>query len=256
MSRQQLEERLQDAACALMMYRLMEAEGSRMRRRMELLEQDPAFAVPEELDRRCMALIHRHFARQRAAAAGKLALRAARYISVAITVMALLFTTAFAAFEQVRLGTLNLLMEVADYKTKLTMVSGTPEREEEEVVTLRRYRLPAVPEGFRLETMEESPFESFVLYAEGDHRSVSVLVTDGDCEAYLDTEDAEVENLVIHGYPGLFVKKSIAVTETEQTERLIAFWGDTDHDLFVQITTVGVEEELFWSMVDQTIYAE
>ena len=69
--RERLQDRYEDALFALLMDDIATMESKKAEEENERLQNDPSAAVPEDLDRRCMQLIHRHFAKQKARAAGR-----------------------------------------------------------------------------------------------------------------------------------------------------------------------------------------
>lgn len=70
-SREQLQEKYEDALFALMMNYVTEAEGKRLRAENEALKQDPTAQVPEHLDQRCLQTIRQSFLKKKVFAAIK-----------------------------------------------------------------------------------------------------------------------------------------------------------------------------------------
>lgn len=64
-TREQLQEEYEDALFALLMYDVAELEGRRAEEENERLRNDPNARVPEDLDRKCLQLINRHFLRKK-----------------------------------------------------------------------------------------------------------------------------------------------------------------------------------------------
>lgn len=64
-TREQLQEEYEDALFALLMYDVAELEGRRAAEENERLLNDPNARVPEDLDRKCLQLINRHFLRKK-----------------------------------------------------------------------------------------------------------------------------------------------------------------------------------------------
>ena len=62
--RKRLLDNYEDALFALMMDELAEQEGQRLLEENERLKQDPAAAIPEDVDKRCLKTIKRTFARK------------------------------------------------------------------------------------------------------------------------------------------------------------------------------------------------
>lgn len=64
-TREQLQEEYEDALFSLLMYDVAELEGRRAEEENERLLSDPNARVPEDLDRKCLQLINRHFLRKK-----------------------------------------------------------------------------------------------------------------------------------------------------------------------------------------------
>lgn len=64
-TREQQQEKYEDALFALLMYDVAELEGRRAEEENERLRNDPNARVPEDLDRKCLQLINRHFLKKK-----------------------------------------------------------------------------------------------------------------------------------------------------------------------------------------------
>lgn len=64
-TREQLQEEYEDALFALLMYDVAELEGRHAEEENERLLNDPNARVPEDLDRKCLQLINRHFMKKK-----------------------------------------------------------------------------------------------------------------------------------------------------------------------------------------------
>ena len=111
-NREKLRENYEDSVLALLMDEFAESEGKRYMEENERLRQDPSAAVPEDVERRVLQLIHREFAKKNRAHTGKKLLRFLARIAIAAIFAALLFGAAFALSDTVRAGTLNFLMQM------------------------------------------------------------------------------------------------------------------------------------------------
>ena len=118
--REQIVENCEDAFMALFMADVAEYEGKQYLEENEQLKNDETFVVPSELDRRCLRTIRKAERKKRMRCSGKKAYSIFSKISVAAVIVLALFTSAYAAFPEVRVSTLNLLIEVSDIATKFT----------------------------------------------------------------------------------------------------------------------------------------
>lgn len=255
--REQMQENFEDALFALLMDEFAEREGRRLLEENERLKADPAAAVPPEIDRRCLRTIRQAAARDRRSAAGRRAYRVFRQAAMVIAVATLLFVTAFAAFPEVRSRTLELIIEISDGTVSLTMEDETASPEDTERVSdassapeegiLRGYRIPAAPEGFVLDTAKDGRISSLVRYLDADGATLSFEILAADDMIYtVDTRDAQVTPITIHGGTGLLIEREGSVTIT---------WGDTKHASFVTILSDALSVEQLTALADEVVYA-
>lgn len=106
-NRETRKEQYEDALFALLMDDMAQEDGEELLRLNEQLKQDPGAAVPEAVQRRCER-VRRRTARW----LGRLLLAAILGV--------LLFTAAFAFSEDMRVATLNAVLEVMDNRTRIT----------------------------------------------------------------------------------------------------------------------------------------
>ena len=111
---EQLVENYENALFELLMEGVIEREGEQIEK-----ENDPDFAIPPELDKRCMASIKKACRKRRSGRFGRKAYPVLSKVAVVVLVVLVLFTSAYAAFPNVRASTLNLLIEVSDIATEL-----------------------------------------------------------------------------------------------------------------------------------------
>lgn len=199
--REQLQDQYEDALFALLMDDIAAIEGQKAEEENRRLQNDPSAAVPEDLDRRCMQLIHRHFAKQKARAAGRFTVKAIKRVAMAAGIVAILFTTAFAASETVRVHTLNLMIEVFETNTEFRF-SASPKD------TPLELNVGWLPDGYSLVDQGNNGLEIWYDYqnAANDYLTIDCQKTDG-LTANIDTENANVEYIQIQGSKAMLVKK-------------------------------------------------
>lgn len=218
--REQLQDRYEDALFALLMDDIATIEGQKAEEENRRLQSDPSAAVPEELDRRCIQLIRRHSAKQKARAAGRFTVRAIKRVAMAAGIAAILFTTAFAASETVRVHTLNLMVQVFETNTEFRF-SGSSEQ------TLLQLNVGWLPDGYSLIDQGKDSVEVWYDYqnAAKDYLTINCCQTDG-LVASIDTEDADVEYIQIQGSKAMLVQKG---TESQLV------WSANQNSVFVGI---------------------
>lgn len=249
--RDELRERYEDALFAFLMEDVIETEGKKMLEENERLKQDPLAAVPEAVDYRCIQTIKRGFAKERRHTVGRITYRVLNRVAMIAVICALLFVTAFAASSEIRSKTINLLIEVSDTFSTLTLRESqmTPNQTDfsdlstETMNLLCGYHFPNVPEGFTVEYQGGGQSSGYIQYINADGATILFdifEISDGD-EYIIDTEDAELTNMRIHGYEGLLVEKQNEFDSGIVVNSIDVVWGDTDQSKFILIRGYNVD---------------
>lgn len=252
--REQLQEAYEDALFALLMEDVIEAEGNRLLEENERLKCDPSAAVPEEVNERCLKTIHRAYGQHRRTETGKQVGRSFTKIfsraAVVVVICMLLFTVAYAVSPELRVATLNLLIDVSDVNTILSVqnddkpqTSYDTSEAAQAVYEQFGYRIPEMPEGFALTEELVLNTASTLKYVNPDNASIIFTLTRTFGGGYgVDTEDAQrVEKISVNGADGLLIAKDNWIRIT---------WTNTDQNIFVSIIATGVNENLLWSIID------
>ena len=217
----------------------------------ERLKQDPLAAVPEAVDYRCIQTIKRGFAKERRHTVGRITYRVLNRVAMIAVMCALLFVTAFAASSEIRSKTINLLIEVSDTFSTLTLRESqmAPNQTDfsdlstETMNLLCGYHFPNVPEGFTVEYQGGGQSSGYIQYINADGATILFdifEISDGD-EYIIDTEDAELTNMRIHGYEGLLVEKQNEFDSGIVVNSIDVVWGDTDQSKFILIRGYNVD---------------
>ena len=232
MKDEQLQEQYEDALFALLMDELAKRQGAEYSRENEALKQDAAFAVPERTYQRCLRVIRRGFAGRRFKKAGKIALLAIRKLSVAVFTLLVLFGAAIAASPRLQSSTLRFLVY---FDAKGTTIEARPEENAAYVPdgTLK-VQVGWIPDGFALTEEWEAEIGFEYTYRSADDRCVYVNVSGGVGTASIDTEDAQVTDIEIHGCYGIM---------SEKPGQCIIMWADQEHDCVVIVGGEGVDRE-------------
>ena len=254
---EELRDNYEDALFALLMDEFAEREGERLLEENERLKLDPDIVISDELDKRCIKTIDRTFAKGKRRKVKYAAYRMISRVAVAVLAVVVLFGTAYAAFPEVRIRTLNLIIELSDQAASLTLERANNSMQNDDGAsaelnedgTLRGYRLPEIPEGFELEYDSNTSVSTRIRYtnAYGISIGFSVIAARGTA-LNVDTENAEeVKNISIHGYSGLLVKKGEGIDIT---------WADTDQNNFIMISCDGLDEETVWGYAEIMEYVK
>ena len=263
-NREQLWEDYEEARFALLMDALAEAEGEEALRLSEALNRDPEGALPPEVDRRCEAVIREAFVQRRLHATGRTAVRWLTKVLVAAMLGAVMFAAAFALSEDVRVATLNAVIEVMDDRTQITFegaggdAGGTaaPPAEgtaaEDGLEYHYNIALEWVPEGFELEGGIEggSDLVSYLSPVDG-LLEVSVTPYSQSSVYNLNTEGCTKREITVQGHPA-----TLYVTGEEMLQKayhengltniwseMMIYWIDENNRVIVQINATNLTEE-------------
>lgn len=263
-NREQLWEDYEEARFALLMDALAEAEGEEALRLSEALNRDPEGALPPEVDRRCEAVIHEAFVQRRLHATGRTAVRWLTKVLVAAMLGAVMFAAAFALSEDVRVATLNAVIEVMDDRTQITFegaggdAGGTaaPPAEgtaaEDGLEYHYNIALEWVPEGFELEGGSEADggMVNYLSPVDG-LLAVSVISYSENSVLNLNTEDCTKREITVQGHPA-----TLYVTGEEMLQKayhengltniwseMMIYWIDENNRNIVIIDATNLTEE-------------
>lgn len=262
-NREQLWEDYEEARFALLMDALAEAEGEEALRLSKALNRDPEGALPPEVDRRCEAVIREAFVQRRLHATGRTAVRWLTKVLVAAMLGAVMFAAAFALSEDVRVATLNAVIEVMDDRTQITFegaggdAGGTaaPPAEgtaaEDGLEYHYNIALEWVPEGFELEGGIEggSDLVSYLSPVDG-LLEVSVTPYSQSSVYNLNTEGCTKQEITVQGHPAeLYVtgeemlQKRFSMTGFDIWSDMMIYWIDENNRVIVQIDATNLTEE-------------
>lgn len=262
-NRERLWEDYEEARFALLMDALAEAEGEEALRLSKALNRDPEGALPPEVDRRCEAVIREAFVQRRLHATGRTAVRWLTKVLVAAMLGAVMFAAAFALSEDVRVATLNAVIEVMDDRTQITFegaggdTGGTaaPPAEgtaaEDGLEYHYNIALEWVPEGFELEGGIEggSDLVSYLSPVDG-LLEVSVTPYSQSSVYNLNTEGCTKQEITVQGHPAeLYVtgeemlQKRFSMTGFDIWSDMMIYWIDENNRVIVQIDATNLTEE-------------
>lgn len=171
---EKLLENYEDALFALMMDQVAEEEGKQLLKENELLSENPDAAIPVDVDKQCRKAIQRAFAKDQRRSVAQISYRVLNKVALVALIAGLLFTTVYAAFPDVRIKTLNLLIEASDVATSLTLGAGG------DSTALTReffgYDLSAIPEGFSVVYDGTDDRSAWIAYENGDGATIDLSV--------------------------------------------------------------------------------
>lgn len=216
---EELHENLEDAVFSMLMYELAEQEGERL---LAEDDMDNTVVIPKDLDARCRNVIHREFARRKrrstAKAVTKTVRKATSTLAMLVLIVSALAVSAFAAFPSVRVELLEVLIEISDVSSKLSIVDKNNPAEpvpdniqdEDAPETVLGYSMPLLPEGLHFEDMrlsEDGLGARIRYYSADDARMVNITIRTQQA-INVDTENADcIEQITINGFDGLLVEE-------------------------------------------------
>lgn len=238
---EKLVERYEDALFALLMDEVASQEGAQAIELNERLNADPRAAVPSQLQHKCEKTIRNAFAKQNMIRARRGAVRIFQRISVAVMVIVLLLTTAFAMSEPFRRMTLNALLAVEEqysmirFEEEQTVPPDVPL--DEEVEYHYNIGLEWVPDGYRLVDGYAFKDGSGDVYYQNDaEHEFEVMVTrySSGLTYQYDTEDAAIEYIEVQGKQAQLVTKEFDDTPevSPYTRRMIIWLDDQKQAVF------------------------
>lgn len=265
-NREQLWEDYEEARFALLMDALAEAEGEEALRLSEALNRDPEGALPPEVDRRCEAVIREAFVQRRLHATGRTAVRWLTKVLVAAMLGAVMFAAAFALSEDVRVATLNAVIEVMDDRTQITFESAdgdagetaAPPAEgtaaEDGLEYHYNIALEWVPEGYKVEGgwSPESGYCDEVRYTNEIGLPLSVNITryDAGLVYTFDTEDRAQKAVEVQGRQATLystnegkLRSLYEGFDVEVWSDLTVFWKDDETQSLWLIDAINLTEE-------------
>lgn len=211
--REELEEAYEDAYFELLMDEVAEMEGAYWEEVRKELENDPAAAMPESVERRCVQTIKRCFARQRRQKNLRIAKRVLNRIAVFVAMASVLFTTVLAVSEDARVAAANLLITVNERYTEFHMdPDGTHDKFEnvptDEILDgdyFSKIRIGWLPEGFSY--LNGIP-DKMLTFENDKGLSIGIDYYKGISILQVDTEDADgTEYIKINGHQAMKVIK-------------------------------------------------
>jgi len=243
MSHEKLLENYEDALFALLMEQVAEEEGALLYEQNETLKLNAEAAVPESIDRKCRMIIARSFNVRRLKEAGRIITKAFNKVAVICFVSLMLYSATYAVVPEVRIKTLNLLIEVSNVATSLSFGnSGDSTTGSEPYNEYYGYDLGVIPKGFALTGEGHDSRLTWVEYT--DKNGANIYLRFGGSLSLInnvDTEDADsVEQIWVRGYEGLLVEKEGSIQ--------IA-WADLGQEIFINVYCKGIDKESFIMIV-------
>ena len=249
--------RYEDDILAFLMDGMLEEEGRALLEENERLNADPAAAIPAELDERCRALLRSAFPDEPLKKPERVTWKIMKRVLIAAVIAATLFATAYAAVPEFRAGVLNFWTEVKEIGTFFHFFSSG---EDTPAPTLASssplivkdgmpFEFSYVPEGYELLRREmrdhgENGISYYCSYGypndDANNYFFHIMPTPGGTNLFVDTEDAVVTELEIHGFEGYLIQKTDSLSGRECVDYL---WFDLENELTFCYSSIGIPLE-------------
>lgn len=225
---EQLREQYEDALFAMMMGALASREGEKALEENKRLQDDPDAAVPGQIDRKCMQTIRSHFRKNHMRKAGRTARKALGIAAMVFGIFSALFVGAFAMSEDVRLGTMNLVVKTFSGNTDFYFAPFTNDK-------IPQIKAGWVPEGFILNSEGSNEMSSWFVYGNDKGQYIRGRYTIGDGQILsLDTEEVNVKHVQIGISEATLINKDGKVQ---------IVWANIEDNGFITIFSDGLSEE-------------
>lgn len=222
-NRQQARE---EALFVLLMEQVARQQDLQARQLGRALEEDPEAALSPALQQRCMQTLRRGFRRRDRQAAGRTTRRVMSRVAVAVLAAVLCLTAAFAVSPTLRSKALHWAAKVFPTHTELRLNPDAAPANGQTYEPVVNW----LPVGLTLEEQRSDCGFSNYHYTDSDGcwLDVELLLFSSGGVMSLDTENADVRETVISGYPAITIHKegvSVAACTLEDLNAILLVTG-------------------------------
>lgn len=217
---EKLQERYEDALFAIMMDELASSLGQEAFEENERLKADPTASVPEQIEKKCLQTIRNHYRRATIKKVGRVTLGAFGKMAMIFGVACALFVGAFATSENVRIATMNLVVETFGESTDFYFAPVSDN-------AIPQIKAGWLPEGLELVDENKNEMSSWFICKGKDAQYIQGTYYVGDGQLVsVDTENADVSYIPLHD-----VEATLAIKE----DKLHIVWATADKSGFIDI---------------------
>jgi len=241
--RKQLVEQYENAAMELLMDEYAQADGESLwQDYCAVQSRGDAPEIPEALDQACMRGIRAYFEKEKRHARLK---QTMRRICIAACVSILLVAasaTLVMSVEALRVPTLNYLLTHFDSFAMLSFseeAKGWVEDNERIMESIGHL----IPDGYEVELDSPSYYGSVCLVYKNDQgHIISFVAVSMDGSLSVNTENAEVETVIINGYPGMYI-------EYIEKDSCQVVWSNVEQKRTYCLYASALDSKLLWQIV-------
>lgn len=216
----------EEALFVLLMEQVARQQDRQARQLGRALEEDPEAALSPALQQRCMQTLRRGFRRRDRQAAGRTTRRVMSRVAVAVLAAVLCLTAAFAVSPTLRGKALHWAAKVFPTHTELRLNPDAAPANGQTYEPVVNW----LPVGLTLEEQRSDCGFSNYHYTDSDGcwLDVELLLFSSGGAMSLDTENADVRETVISGYPAITIHKegvSVAACTLEDLNAILLVTG-------------------------------
>lgn len=248
--KERLYQQYEDAFFTLLMNEVAEDEGNALLQKNEQLLADERAAVPERLHRRCLRTIEKSEQKAKLHRAAKKTARVLNRVAMLLLIPILLYGVAFAASENVRVKTLNFLIEELDVGTRYVFQNEDAANADADAILNRVMQVvqETVPADYTLVSQHTSSKSADCFFTNKWNEEVSVSVfflADRDTTITLDTEDAQTEISIIGN-------QSVTVIQKENRYQLA--WLNSEEQAMYAISGTLETQQIIEHIANEILY--
>ena len=247
----ELLEQYEDALMALLMDEYAEANGAQLLEEYEKAERNGAISdVPEKLDKKCMDLIQRSYAKQRMRVRlGSIVETSKRLASISLVILGLCSVLVISV-EAIRTPVVNYIIKhyeqltTIDFDNSGSNSTTTPTEEINEPQPMDRSKSPLVgmiSDSYNLVRISDKGARGLTcFYEDKEGNTISFAVTPAEGMLNVDTENATVTDVKLRGHSGMLIEK----------DGYKIVWFDANVGIFFQLRTTGLNHGELWSLAE------
>lgn len=250
-NQEKLFEKYEDALFELLMDEVAQVEGEKALHLNEQLMADPNAELPETLQRRCERTIRSFFFKQRIKKGFRVTGKIMQQVSVIMMIVGLLFTSAFALSEDIRIATLNTIIQVFDNRTRITFESSASRNGTGDSNYNCGITLDWLPEGYEFETGESNRSGDYVSFVSPKDGLIEVSVSpyDEGLVYNVNTEDCTMHSIAVHGLSANLYIVNEGMLHKRYADMphiwsdMTIYWIDADNQLIVHVSATNLDED-------------
>lgn len=228
----ELQERYEDALFALMMDEYLRVQGQKALEENKRLKESLSHTISNGINEKIKKLILHRFSSQKMRLTRKKFVKILNYIAVAVCCALLMTATALAVSPTLREKVFRLLVTVSEKDTQFQFLyNGKHENSVDYTVgEIQDFIVGWIPDGFIFE--KEERFTDYIIYTfyTIEEQYLNIEKATGDAMTFsVDTEDAEISYISIHGTSALMSEKEDCIIITwaeEETATIFCISGE------------------------------